>query len=195
MNIKNMIPFLDDEELNMLADKIISGGTGEYKGIKMSDIMPFLDEDKVDELFMNALELGISSEAYAPFVSDDVWEKVIKLYPEKKFDIRKFYPFMNEEDVGELLKKVSSKEAGYEDLSESDILSFADDEYIDEAFFNSAKCGGDYKKYLPYVSEECLSRLADEYVKGNADIDIDEIYPYMDDDDIKKIFRAYINRN
>ena len=56
-----MIPFLDEEELKQLAQKVAESPDGNYQGVTYSNLLPFLDEDDVDMVFPTAIgKLGVA---------------------------------------------------------------------------------------------------------------------------------------
>ena len=45
----------------------------------------------------------------------------------------------------------------------------------------------------PFVSEECLSSLVDEYLDGKyPDLSLESILPFLDSKDVTKIFKSYL---
>ena len=46
----------------------------------------------------------------------------------------------------------------------------------------------------PFVSKKCLSSVVDGYIAGEYPaLDMDELYPFLSDKDIKRIFFHIIN--
>ena len=47
----------------------------------------------------------------------------------------------------------------------------------------------------PFISNECLSKLVDEYINGNyQDIQMDALYPFMNSKDVKRLFKYIISQ-
>ena len=47
----------------------------------------------------------------------------------------------------------------------------------------------------PYVSDKYLSSFVDAYLEGRCqDVDIDELYPYLNGKDIKRLFRYFLSK-
>lgn len=136
-NLKKMIPFLEDEELEELANKIIESETKEFKGVTINDLLPFLDYDyigkivksldisdarvtsylpfmddnDIDELVLKAAKISpLPSSFYSmlPFASDECLDEVVKLIDlnESEVDIDKLYPFLSDEGIKTLFKKM-----------------------------------------------------------------------------------------
>lgn len=111
-------------------------------------------------------------------------------------NIKKLIPFLDEEDLNELADKIlESEEGSFDGVKIGDILSFLEDEKVDEIFLRQVKEHKDYQAYLPFVSDECMDRLTEDYINGEiGDFDIESVFPYMEDDNIKKVFRAYLKK-
>src|SRR5574344_1005238 len=103
IDIKKMLPFMEDEEIAELFKKIIDSENGEFKGIKLNRIAPFASEEVVSQAFIEAIKKGKDYVSLAPFVDDDVWEEVVKLLKEGyKINLPPLYPFMEEDCLQEI---------------------------------------------------------------------------------------------
>lgn len=195
--LKTMLPFLEDDELEELADAIIASPTGQVDGISAASLAPFLEDDKVDEMFIHEVKINGHYKSLLPFVSEDVFDALLKeiINGTTDVDIKCMLPFMDDSTIDDLCEAVvKGKITGIE---MTDLLPFCDDEdLIDEAFLKAARDNQPYTQYLPFVSDDCLHRLAVDYCKGLLDeqFDIDALYKYMEDDDIKMIFRHALNQ-
>ncbi|MDD4123981.1 MAG: hypothetical protein PHD50_03825, partial [Bacilli bacterium] len=177
-----------------LFKKIIDSENGEFKGIKLNRIAPFASEEVVSEAFIEAIKKGKDYVSLAPFVDDDVWEEVIKLLKEGyKINLPPLYPFMEDDSLQEIYEMVKSGEL--KDVNISSLYPFIDDDYLDEMFLKQVKEGKDYVEMAPFVSEECLHKIAEDYVNGDTIIDINCLYPFMDSDDIKMIFKHAMEKD
>ncbi len=194
IDIKKMLPFMEDEEIAELFKKIIDSENGEFKGIKLNRIAPFASEEVVSQAFIEAIKKGKDYVSLAPFVDDDVWEEVVKLLKEGyKINLPPLYPFMEEDCLQEIYKMAQSGEL--KDINISSLYPFIDDDYLDEIFLKQVKEGKDYVEMAPFVSEECLHKIAEDYVNGDTIIDINCLYPFMDSDDIKMIFKHAMEKD
>jgi hypothetical protein len=168
-NIIAMLPFLDDEDLNDLVHKIIESETGEFKGLRLESI--------------------------APFVDDKVWPEVVEscLKGNKKINLVPLYPFLDDDTLGVLFAKANEGTA--EGVNVLTLLPFVDEKSIDAAFAEHVKSGKDYQSFLPFVSEKSLHQMAVDYANDAlTDIDIDLVFPFMEDQDIKLIFRHALEK-
>ncbi len=67
MNLKHMLPFLDDEELSDLAKKIAESADGVYQqGVTLKHLRPFVDDEDVDQMMVEGFK-GISVSLCASF--------------------------------------------------------------------------------------------------------------------------------
>ncbi|MDD3126547.1 MAG: hypothetical protein WC479_06635 [Candidatus Izemoplasmatales bacterium] len=192
INLTRMIPFLDKEELSLLVEKIKASETHEYEGIKLHSIVPFLEEEEVNKLFLEEFDKGGSYVSLAPFVGDELWPEIAKKFTagETTNNIVPLFPFMDEVTLKDLYIKA---EAGQiEGLDVIKFLPFISDEEVDRVFLERVKTQKEYKAFLPFVSADCLHQFAEAFCQGDAEIDIDVIYPFMTPEDIKKIFKHVI---
>lgn len=142
---------------------------------KKSDIekiLPYLDEDSLHEL----VESFIAGES--------------------KVNMKKALPYLEEDDVSLLIKKLSECEGEkFNGLTVDDVLPYAADEDVDVLFMKGVRDGKIDKRLIAYASEECWHELVKEYCKDeDSKLDIDEVFPYLDEDDIRLIFKTYLKR-
>ena len=132
INLKKIIPFLDDDDLKELIEKILASDNQEYNGISIEELLPFLDEEDVDKMLLN--------------------------YSDNEKNYRMILPFASEEKIGELfLKRIEQKKP--------------------------------IKDLLPFVNDSTLHDLVVKLLNGQEmEVDFDDIYPFLDDEDIKLVF-------
>lgn len=65
-NLVGMLPFLKNEELELLAKKIMESEEDSYKGVRIAMVLPFLKKAVVDKLFLQRVREGKSTEAFYP---------------------------------------------------------------------------------------------------------------------------------
>lgn len=101
-------------------------------------------------------------------------------------------PYMSEEDAHEFCKKLVASDEMMKKVNVADIMPFVSKEDCDALFL---KCiiltdgKSDIAKAVPYVSKTCLSVVVDDYINGKyPDLDMDSLYPFLSDEEIKKIF-------
>ncbi|MDO9629409.1 MAG: helix-turn-helix domain-containing protein [Acholeplasmataceae bacterium] len=136
------------------------------KNISMEMLLalaPFLDEDKIDEIALEAFHSGATEHllGLAPFMSSEVLSKlVVKALDSNDLMDRSWYsgliPFLDEEAVDSLGIKMYKK-------------------------FGSAELHG----LAPFMSEEALSKLTMDAIENNQEIDqelIKTLVPFLDEE-------------
>ncbi len=112
VSLKKLIPFLKRDELLDLLEKVLSSEDLVYQDIRIRNILPFLDEDDLDQLFVNLLKENKDIAEFLPFVSKQTIKNIIELYCfdklEYKVDINKFIPYIDEESITLLYKKLTN---------------------------------------------------------------------------------------
>lgn len=105
MKYTTLLPFLSDEDLQELAEQIISG---EVKGVNLVRLYPFLGKEKLSEI-------------------------VNKLIKEKKIEeLRRILPFISRETVGNIHKAFQNGDL--EGLKEDSLLPFLSHDQVKEMF-------------------------------------------------------------
>ena len=193
-NLKKMLPFLDDEQLEELARKI-QDNNGEYKGLRLEVLLPFLDDAYIDQLFLSQLEKGEDACSFAPFVSDEVFNEMIKGCIDGRISVNltKYLPFMDDDTIELLAEKVSD-EGEFCGVKMASLMPFMDDDVIDKLLFERIHSGDDYIFMLPFASDEILHRIIEEYAEGKSHIDINPFLPFLEDEDIKRLFQYEMNK-
>lgn len=136
--------------------------------------------------------------SYCNVSSDECDESEIK--SKRACRIIRMLPFLDDEEVAMLAKKIIEGDPDYEGIKLAAIFPFMDDDDCDEIFTDLLNGNSQLKpstiySLIPFVSEDALSALVDQYIKGKyQNIDIDKIYPFLDDDDIKRLFRYELSR-
>lgn len=107
-------------------------------------------------------------------------------------------PYMSAEDAHEVCEKLLKSDELMQKINVADIMPFVTKEDCDALFLRGLKLNNmecDMAKAIPYVSPECLSSVVDLYINGELpELDIDSLYPFLSDTEIKKIFYHIINK-
>lgn len=113
--------------------------------------------------------------------------------------IYRMLPYMDKEDLHEVVEKILDGDEEYKNINLVIIAPFLCTDDCDLLFINAIEKHEKnkvLKKMAPFVSQECLSKFADEYIKGKYQyVNIDHLYPFMDAKDIKKIFKYIISKD
>lgn len=117
---------------------------------------------------------------------------------EKIKKLIKILPFLNEEDLKEIVEGVLSKDEKYASLPLDILFPYLNDEDCDRLFIMALE-DDDYKdkininKLAPFVSEECMDKFVDLFIEGKyKNVNIDELYPFMNNKTVKKVFDYYL---
>lgn len=124
-SILSALPFLDDEDLNELLDNFLKNPE-DLEGLNISAMMPFLSQEKCDELFIAALDGNIKNlniVAIVPFVSKEALSNFVDKYIDGMYQevcIDAVYPFLSSKDVKRIFYYEISKKKKAE-RNENDI--------------------------------------------------------------------------
>lgn len=101
-------------------------------------------------------------------------------------------PYMDDEDIEELVEKILEDDELAKEIDLSSVLPYVDDDFCDKLFLKQLDLDENspiIDDMIIYVSEECLSEVVDNYINGQyQNLEIDKFYPYLDSDDVKKLF-------
>ena len=100
-------------------------------------------------------------------------------------------PYMSPKEAHKVCEKLLENDETLKNLEISTIMPFLSAEDCDKVFVKciEIKKDCDLTTAVPYVSIGCLSRVVDDYIDGKyPDLDIDSLYPFLGDEEIKKIF-------
>ena len=102
----------------------------------------------------------------------------------------KILPFMDEEDVHEVVDKILNDDSDFKGVNVAAIMPFLEEEDCDKIFIKKLQEDDDIAlELVNFVSEECLTLLVDAYIAGKyPNLNVDKLYPFLDGDDVKKLF-------
>jgi len=132
-----------------------------------------------------------------PFLeSGDLWALAQEiLNGNVKMNIVQLLPFMDEEDVDKICADLAAHPEHCNGISLISVYPFASEKYVDELFLSQAKSGKVDESALPFVSEECLHKLIEEYAENpDIDLNVDALYPFLQSEDISLLFKTYLKR-
>ena len=117
----------------------------------------------------------------------------IRNYNEKTKKLVGILPFMDDDDIHELIQEMLKNKDAFNDIDIRAIFPFLEEDDCD-AIFLSVLDGGNYdirlKDIVPFVSSECLTKVVDLYLEGKfSDREIEKIYPFLSSEDIKRVFK------
>lgn len=192
-NLISMLPFLEAEELNELILKI-KENNGEYKGLRLEPLLPYLNDVVIDNLFIEKLNNNEEPVSMAPFVSDEAMNELLKLFLDNQINIKiqKFIPFFNNDQITMLFEKVKIEE--YNGLKIEHLLPFLNDDNIDGLVEVRLSQNLRISSILPFMSDEAKGKLVDSYISGNNNININELMPFLTKEQIKKVFNYELEK-
>lgn len=104
-------------------------------------------------------------------------------------------PFLEEEEVNELAKRIMESENGkWKGVQMEAVLPFLDSGIVDELCRKCMEKGRDYTEFLPFLSEEGMHEIVTDVIEGKLAIELDAMYPFMDEKEIKRVFYFYLEK-
>jgi hypothetical protein len=198
MNIKNMLPFLDEEEIDRLALKIAASSSGEFQGTTLKEVLPFASEEGIDKAMIRAAQNGKDVSGCFPFASEEGLGDLVRLAVSgeiQNVSLKSILPFVDDDTLKSLAQKVIASNGDFQGLTLASLFPFMDDEDVDRAFISEVEKGDPSASTLaPFASEDAFHYLVKEYLSGKLEhFDLDAFYPFMDEDDLKTLFNKVID--
>ena len=110
-------------------------------------------------------------------------------------DIGCILPYLGEDSISLLMKKLIECGGEFNGLEIGEILPYAESDDVNAAFMAKAKNGIIDTDMMPYIDDDCWHELVVEYCENeNSKLNIDEAYPYLDDEDVALLFKTYLKR-
>lgn len=106
-------------------------------------------------------------------------------------------PFLEDEELEEIVDNIMANKADYQDLNLVVIFPFLSKEKMDELFLKLIT--ENETTYIssaaPFVTKDALTRFVDSYLEGNhQEVNVDMLYPFMRKNDVKRIFNYIIDQ-
>lgn len=112
----------------------------------------------------------------------------------KEARLLRLLPYMSHKEIHELCEKILADDETLKSIDISTILPFLSQDDCDTIFKKCINLGKVDESVYAYVSKKCLSEIVDGYIQGNhPSLDIDALYPFLADADIKRIFYHILN--
>lgn len=189
----------------MILRKVIVDGKEVYEPLekeeakKLDDYsdLVFTDEDEKDDFF-DEIEDEEDEE------DNNLFEKVGKFFKKgknfKDRNIIAMLPFLDKEELHEIAMGIIEGKEEYQDLNLVCVAPFLDDTDCDMIFTYLVQSEDHRLKkqvygFVPFVSKEFLTCLVDSFLEGkNQNIEMDRLYPFMSNKDLKRLFDYYIKK-
>lgn len=100
-------------------------------------------------------------------------------------------PYMSAEEAHKVCEKLLANDESLKKLDMATVMPFLSSEDCDALFIKAIEIEKDcdLAAATTYVSKKCLADVVDGYIEGKyPSLDIDSLYPFLADEEIKKIF-------
>ena len=99
--LKKMLPFLETEEIDMIAKNVLESEAEEWKGFRLNDLFPFMSTAVIDKMFLKTVEEGKDYGRFLPFISGRVMHEIVEdvISGKRKMNLDAMYPFLSNEDM------------------------------------------------------------------------------------------------
>ena len=159
------------------------GRTKEFLGRVSDSVKGF-----TNKVASSVKELGNKAKAGTLFQKEETTEeKLLSLLP-----------YMDTKSRSEVCERLLEGDEALCKIDLGAFLPFFSKDDCDALFVAAIRSGNiRYKmeSVAPYVSKKCYHELVDRYLAGElAWLDIDTLYPYLSDADIKRIFHHIVNK-
>jgi hypothetical protein len=159
--------------------------------------LTFTNEDEKED-FYDDLEEDEEEEDYDDS-SEDMKEDVSANPNSKIAKLMKVLPFLEEEDLSDFIKEVLSGKESLKDINIMAFLPFLSEEDCDKLFLKAIHDGNTRYKassIAPFVSEEVLSVIVDQYLEGKLPQEqrMDSLYPFLSSADVKRVFQHLLQQ-
>ena len=156
------------------------------------------DGDETIKIMINGKKVNLGKD-YGDILGKAFGDVFVEKKNSKDADIIAALPFMDKEDLRELVNEILSGDERYKDINLVAIMPFLDTNDCDALFMKFVIEENKYNTPLvtvaPFVSKRCLSELVDEYIKGNYQhVEMSTLYPFLDSKDVKKIFSYMLSK-
>lgn len=190
------------EELRQVApilppDKVKEQVKAERKKIDLSalsDIVPFLDDEFLDELLEGAVLTDLDGlEDIAPFLGEERLAKLIDTLPEDidfgNFidSIEELAPFLGKETLDKIVE-IAPDDAldGLED-----VMPFLSEESCNRVARRCVACGNydALSDMAPFLSNEVLDAVVDHAILEGGVAELEDLYPFLGKQSLRKLAR------
>jgi hypothetical protein len=197
MDIHSMLPFLSAPELLLLGRRILASPAQEYENVTLTAVLPFMEEKDVDALMLEYAAKNAPLAPFYPFSSSAGLSQLTDLFVGGTLlqNPKSLLPFLEDEDVAKIAKKVAENQGVYQGLTLETLLPFLADDMIDVLFLKACQSQDPkVKTYAAFASDNALHQVVQDYQDGKVtEAVINSLYPFFDDEDIKAIFKKAID--
>lgn len=107
----------------------------------------------------------------------------------KTSKLLKILPFLEDAEKKEIVDQILSDSEYFSDVKLAVIVPFLDQADVDKIFIHEIKKNSkQLQSLVPFVSEELLTEIVDQYLAGEITLNMDILYPFLKMEDIKRVF-------
>lgn len=196
-NVEDLI-FTDEKEKNDFIDKIKKEIEVEILSEEESKPKEEFKESIDDKIKRFSEKIEVALDKAVESTTQGVKNVFNQFNKKNKVNkILAILPFMSEDDIHELVEQIIAQDEQVKDLPLEAVMPFLSSKDCNRIFINALN-NNSYKcnliKMAPFVNEETLDIAVDLYIEGKLDIDkIDQLYPFLSEKSIKKIFKKMMS--
>lgn len=110
-------------------------------------------------------------------------------------ELKKMLPFLGAEEIDMIAKNVLESEAEeWKGFRLNDLFPFMSTAVIDKMFLETVESGKDYGRFLPFVSGRVMHEIVEDVITGKREMNLDTMYPFLSNEDMKKVFYYYLDK-
>lgn len=173
--LADTLPLLKPEQAEDILDK-----TDVSSFTDLSVFLPYMNEDDIGELAIQAMENGILLKDCHEFMHEEDVGKLAMLALVKGFPVDIYLEYMHEEDIGELAMLALEK-----GVSVDNFLEYMHEEDVGRLAIRAMENGTLLKGCLDYMHEEDVGELA--MLALEKGFPVDKFLDYMNEEDVTKL--------
>ncbi len=165
-------PILMPRQVEQAAEKL----SDVTKVLNLNDLLPYLSENKVDDMLRRAAQAGKPVESFLPFASERTIDQVAAAIAQQGQPMDQMLPFMSERAVDEMAVMLMQQGQPMREF----LLPFMSERAVDEMAHTLASNGQDFTMLLPHMSESGVNRIALERIRSGQSIQM--LMPFIGED-------------
>jgi len=173
--LADTLPLLKPEQAEDILDK-----TDVSSFTDLSVFLPYMNEEDIGELAIQAMENGILLKDCHEFMHEEDVGKLAMLALEKGVPVDIYLEYMHEEDIGELAMLALEK-----GVSVDNFLEYMHEEDVGRLAIRAMENGTLLKGCLDYMHEEDVGELA--MLALEKGFPVDKFLDYMNEEDVTKL--------
>lgn len=180
-------PFLDEDILDKM---VMSSGANDWEGIVA--LAPFLGDSTLDTLAQRCLSGADihSLKELAPFLSDKTLGKIAMSLEMDNQSILELAPFLDEETLDSIVQKQISRG---ETKELTGLAPFLSDDTLSKIALASNIGIKTVSNLAPFLDEKTLDKLVERQLKEGDTKGLSALYPFLSRDSMRKILRHILD--